>query len=337
MRKIAWGAIFDQFIAEFKDENGVRDDKLTKEEAAGLKSLKKRVGDGSLVVVQTDKSSRFAIMSLEEYEAAGKKHTEKDQEVDMEFVKKNETKIKSHISMMLKIFMVGAAWGHEDRTRATKITHSVSVAPLYLLYKDNKGWTVDMGGCPPFRPVASAGSGQNDNFSEVASILLEPVANQWKGGMEVQSTPDMVSLVEELNEGDLELEDIDLQEVDRVLDEKDKILNGEIEEEHSEVNTLVRPRDTDGPGKIEKSAKQDMMALTNTLMGKLKLRWEISNPGANVVLDRVVGWEEVNTELRINLLGWLTTRTDDQILDDAMELVDAMENTAYTNTITKMG
>ena len=103
MRRIAWGAIFDQFIAEFKDENGVRDDKLTKEEAAGLKSLKKRVGDGSLVVVQTDKSSRFAIMSLEEYEAAGKKHTEKDQEVDMEFVKKNETNINGHMSMMLKI------------------------------------------------------------------------------------------------------------------------------------------------------------------------------------------------------------------------------------------
>ena len=56
MRKIEWGAIFDQFIAEFKDEKGVRDDNLTKEEAAGLKSLKKRVGDGSLVVVQMDKS-----------------------------------------------------------------------------------------------------------------------------------------------------------------------------------------------------------------------------------------------------------------------------------------
>ena len=95
----------------------------------------------------------------------------------------------------------------------------------------------------------------------------------------------MVSLVEELNEGDLELEDIDLQEVDRVLDEKDKILNGEIEEEHSEVNTLVRPCDTDGPGKIEKSAKQDMMALTNTLVRKLKLRWEIYNPGANAILS----------------------------------------------------
>jgi hypothetical protein len=84
----------------------VRDENLTKEEAAGLKSLNKRVSEGSRVVVQTDKSSRFAIMSLEEYETAGKKHTEKDQEVDMEFVKQNETNINDHMSMLLKIFMV---------------------------------------------------------------------------------------------------------------------------------------------------------------------------------------------------------------------------------------
>ena len=143
------------------------------------------------------------------------------------------------------------------------------MAPLYLLYKDHKGWTVEMGGSPPSRPVASAGSGQKDNVSEVASIMLEPVANKWKGGMEVQSTPDMVSLVEELNDGDLELEDIDLQEVDRALDEKDKMINGEVETgqdstEQSEVNTLVRPDNTDGSSKMKKSAKQDMTALASS-------------------------------------------------------------------------
>ena len=71
----------------------------------------------------------------------------------------------------------------------------------------------------------------------------------------------------------MRLEDIDLQEVDRILDEKDKILNGEIDEQQSEVNTLVGHYDTDGPGKMEKSAKQDIRALTNILVGKLKLRW----------------------------------------------------------------
>ena len=36
-------------------------------------------------------------------------------------------------------------------------------------------------------------------------------------------------------------------------------------------------------------------------------------------------------------MGWLTTRTDDQILEDAMEIVDALETTAYTGNITKIG
>ena len=87
--------------------------------------------------------------------------------------------------------------------------------------------------------------------------------------MEVQNTCDMVSLVEELNDGDLELEDINLQEVDRALDEKDKMINGEVETgqdstEQSEVNTLVRPDNTDGSSKMKKSAKQDMTALASS-------------------------------------------------------------------------
>ena len=71
--------------------------------------------------------------------------------------------------------------------------------------------------------------------------------------------------------------------------------------------------DTDGSSKMEKSAKQDMTALASTLVENLKLRWEKSNPGTNIILDKILGWADVNAELRINLLGWLTTRLDEQI------------------------
>ena len=153
------------------------------EESKGLKSLKKRVAEGSIVVCQTDKSSRFAIMSIEEYEEAGRKHTDKDTEVSLNFMQENQRRINGHISMLLKTFMVGAQWGHEARHRATKITHSLSVAPLYLMFKDHKGWSVSLGGPPPTRPVASAGKGQNDHLSETVSQVLEPVANMYEGGM----------------------------------------------------------------------------------------------------------------------------------------------------------
>ena len=157
---------------------------------------------------------------MEEYEEAGRKHIDKDLEVGVEFMNDNQRRINGHISMLLKTFMVGANWGHEGRHRATKITHSLSVAPLYLLFKDHKGWSVDMGTPPPTRPVASAGKGQNDHLSETVSQVLEPVANLYEGGMEVNSTQDLLSRIDELNDGkNLELENIDFSEVNRELDE----------------------------------------------------------------------------------------------------------------------
>jgi hypothetical protein len=92
---------------------------------------------------------------------------------------------------------------------------------LYLLFKDHKLWTVEMGGVPPTRPVCSTGSGQNDHLSENVSILLEPVANIKETGMEVTSTPDMVSVVVEANKMDRKLENINLNEVDEEMDELD--------------------------------------------------------------------------------------------------------------------
>ena len=156
-------------------------------------------------------------MSQEEYLEAGMKHVAKDEEVGLEFMMKNQKRLNGHMSMILKTFNVGAAWNHQARIRATKLTHSLSVAPLYLLYKDHKGWTVETGGVPPTRPVASAGGGQDDHLSETVSQILEPVANSAAGGMETASTQDFTSKIVELNKGNLELEDIDLESVDKMF------------------------------------------------------------------------------------------------------------------------
>ena len=80
------------------------------------------------------------------------KHVAKDEAVGLEFMLKNQKRLNGHISMILKTFNVGAAWNHQARIRATKLTHSLSIAPVYLLYKDHKGWAVETGGVPPSRP-----------------------------------------------------------------------------------------------------------------------------------------------------------------------------------------
>ena len=134
---------------------------------------------------------------------------------------KTQKRLNGHMSMILKTFNVGAAWNHQAIIRATKLTHSLSVAPLYLLYKDHKGWTVETGGVPPTRPVASAGGGQDDHLSETVSQILEPVANSAAGGMETTSTQDFTSKIVELNKGNLELEDVDLESVDKMFKEEE--------------------------------------------------------------------------------------------------------------------
>ena len=338
MRRVAWGAAFDRHVNSIKDEEGVTEDNLTLQEAKGLKSLQKRVKNGELVVAQTDKSSRFAVMTLDEYEAAGMKHTANDEEVDRHFVLKNETQINGHMSMLLKTFMVGKEWGHEDRTRATKIQHSLSVAPMYILYKDHKGWTVDMGTVPPSRPVASAGSGLNDNYSETVSQALEPVANSWKGGMEKNSTGDMVDSIESLNkvnEGK-ELEEIDLVEIDKEMDRL------ELERETQESETWNSPEPGTGPDKIyEKTAKQNLQApkifsgikfglseLEQTFLlklGQLKHRWLGKNNEAISLISKWEGWNKEAWQVRNFLVSWLCDRDDGQIVEDTVMMADKVE------------
>ena len=221
--------MYDEYVREFCDEDGVQESNLTDQERRGLTSLQWRVADGSLVICETFKSSRFAVMSREEYIEAGKKHVDKDMEVDLDFMVKNQRRINGHMSMIMKTFRVGEEWNHQARLRATKLTYSLSVAPLYLLYKDHKGWSLAVGGAPPSRPVASSGGGQNDHLSETVSQILEPVANNLTGGTEVNSTPDFVSVIVSLNGKDMVCKELDLEEIDREL-------NNEVEAEAEKIS-----------------------------------------------------------------------------------------------------
>ena len=218
-RRMVWRRIFRDFKDQYADEKGIQESNLTENEERGLKKLKKRVKAGEIVIVRTDKSSRFSIMSLKEYERAGNVHTNKDTEVNLEFLIKNQRKINGHLSMLLKTFMVGKSHNHYERIRNLKLTHSLSVAPLYLLFKDHKGWTLDTGKPPPSRPVVSAGAGQNDHLSEIISHILEPVVKMLPNGMEMTSTGDLIHKMEGMSKLVIPVEEINLEEVDTQMDD----------------------------------------------------------------------------------------------------------------------
>jgi hypothetical protein len=63
--RVEWNALFDSYLVEECGEGGEQlKSNLTSSEKRGLKSLRRRVKEGTLVVMQTDKSGKFAIMDM---------------------------------------------------------------------------------------------------------------------------------------------------------------------------------------------------------------------------------------------------------------------------------
>ena len=192
-------AEFKNFMDEKCKKGGQQRSNLTKNQQAGLKSLTERVKNGEIIVVPTDKSGRFAIMSRRAYEAAGMVHVKNDVKVGWAELREAQTRLNGHVAMMAKIFRMGKSWDHYDRIRETIINEGLSVCPLSLLFKDHKGWSKDSGKVPPTRQVAGGHMGMNLHLSEIISDILEPVVETLPGGEEVISSEDLQANFEEVN------------------------------------------------------------------------------------------------------------------------------------------
>ena len=127
---------------------GVRDSNLSKSELSGLKSLKKRVQAGSLVVAETDKSKRFALLTREQYLKAGLKHTQNDFELSESQVKRIQNSVNAHTKWFSEIFNCGSNWNHSDRMEKNLSDKGEQACAMQLLIKDHKKWH-QSSGTPP--------------------------------------------------------------------------------------------------------------------------------------------------------------------------------------------
>ena len=141
IRRQKYYETFVEYRKKHCDENGKQKSNLTKQQAAGIRKLKKRISEGELIVCGTDKAGRLCAMPMEMYMEAGFTHTNEDEEVDGEFVKQCQKKLNGHVSMWIKMLKQGENWEHEDRLRETQINQDCSVAPLYLLVKSHKKYS----------------------------------------------------------------------------------------------------------------------------------------------------------------------------------------------------
>ena len=83
--------------------------------------------------------------------------------------------------------------------------------------------------------------------------------------------------------------------------------------------------------------QEELIEISNGIVRELEGRWSADKPGIEAALSKVMGWRDDQTDLRINLLGWLATKTDEEIQQEAVEMVSALETVATTRNMTQMG
>ena len=123
----------------------------------------------------------------------GKVHTSKDKELGEAEVKKTQRLYNGHVSMWLKFLNMGADWEHEGRMRESCLQQSCVVPAMYILLKDHKARVE--GQLPATRPVVSGCSRMGLSLSNIASDLLENIANSKCDTLEVISSEDLRSRV----------------------------------------------------------------------------------------------------------------------------------------------
>ena len=171
---------------------------LPKTEYRGLKSLKKRIANGEIVISQTDKSGRFAVLSLKQYLDSGRIHTDKDEEIDWQKVNYLQGQVNNHVWWISRILGNALKTDQQKMGKNMQAT-SLEIPDMILLLKDHKQWSEDSGTPVPSRPVVSGNKGINSHLSELLAEIMEPLSNN-NVGVEICSTEEALCKVEELND-----------------------------------------------------------------------------------------------------------------------------------------
>ena len=194
IRSNAQKKIYDDYRKNNVDKNDDQKCNLTKDEKDGLESLLKKVSERSIIIMKTDKSSRFVATTEEEYLKMGRQHTMKDKRIGRMQVIELEKTLNNHAICWCKIWHSGENLGHMPRIIASKISTSENGADMYCLYKDHKAEPGKT------RPVVTGCSSDTLGLSNGVSDVLESVANGEETPYEVISSEDMLAATKIFNE-----------------------------------------------------------------------------------------------------------------------------------------
>ena len=83
---------------------------LSQAELRGLKSLQTKVSNGSIVICESDKSSKLCVLSKDQYLASGSQHCQKDLKISLTDVKRLQTYVNANVDWLHEIFETGTFW-----------------------------------------------------------------------------------------------------------------------------------------------------------------------------------------------------------------------------------
>ena len=170
---------------------------LTKSEALGLKSLKKRTKNGHATIVATDKSGKMSVLDKLNYDRKVAEHTSRDRIISEQDVVKLEATLSATSSSLARVLKLGNKWNHQDRVQSASKSTLSSVPPLAILLKDHKP-----GPDKPVRPLCRSAESPNGPLSEITSNVMSIVANELNSRQctEVKSTEEMCAILDRINE-----------------------------------------------------------------------------------------------------------------------------------------
>ena len=189
--------IHDRIFMEYwreKTKNGEQTLNLSDIEIRGLRSILKRLRDSEIIIMKTDKSGKFCIVSIEDYLRMGQDHVSKDKDIGRKEVIEIDKLLNGHAMSWCKIWGSGSAHSHEERIMTSKVSKSENTSDLYLLYEDHKSKPGKT------RPVVTGYTCNIRAFSNSVSDQLESVAKNSTTGFESISGEDMLSKKELNNE-----------------------------------------------------------------------------------------------------------------------------------------
>ena len=166
---------------------------------AAIKSLKERVANGNIVILPTDKSSKFSVMSMETYQLMGQSHISKDRIIEEGELSTIQKELNDMSKMLIKVFRVGENHGelNINRIRSAFTTKAGAPAVLWLLRKDHK--KLQPGQLMPSRGVVSITNTLLARSSKLVTNVVKHMADMKEGTSEVKSSENLKAAIDECN------------------------------------------------------------------------------------------------------------------------------------------